>query len=62
MSGKKRLPKSQPARHTGGEGVPLTRRQGPETAESKAPPQRGARSALARIGVDRRTARDREGL
>lgn len=62
MSGKKRLPRSQPARRTGGEGVPKTRRQGPESAESKAAPQRGARSAPARIGVDRRSARDREGL
>jgi hypothetical protein len=62
MSGKKRLLEPRPARRTGGEGVPKTQRQGPETAQSKAAPQRGTRAGTARVGVDRRTARDREGL
>jgi hypothetical protein len=62
MSAKKR-PKQQEARSTGGEGVPRTRRDGPDTADRKARPERGRGAGSARLDQRRRpTARDREGL
>jgi hypothetical protein len=62
MSAKKR-PKRQEPRRTGGEGVPRTEREGPETADRKAEPERGRGTGSARLDQRKRpTARDREGL
>jgi hypothetical protein len=63
MSEKKRPPKRQAARRTGGEGVPKTEREGPETADRKAQPERGRGSGPARVNNrEHPTARDRKGL
>jgi hypothetical protein len=62
MDGKKRIASDTPARRTGGEGVPKTRRQGPETSEDRAEPQRGKEPASGRL-IDRsRTARNPDGI
>jgi hypothetical protein len=62
MDGKKRTSGGTPARRTGGEGVPKTRRKGSESAEDRAEPQRGDEPASGRL-IDRsRTARNPEGI
>ncbi len=62
MSDKKRPSRNETARRTSGEGVPKTKRPGPETAQAKAAPRRVQRPAVARINVRKPTARDRQGL
>jgi hypothetical protein len=53
---------SEGPRRTQGEGVPATRRKGPEKVERAADPPRGRETGLHRM-IDRKpTARDREGL
>jgi hypothetical protein len=62
MEGKKRTSSDTPARRTGGEGVPKTRRKGPESSEDRAEPQRGNEPDSGRL-IDRsRTARNPEGI